>query len=148
MLRGQQNTPSDVDELVFDLSICEDITFTDCKPTQATWPEVAKSSFSNCFNLLTFLSIAALFSLILGGSKLNRKALFNSVIVICFFSTFVVSGCGSKTSTTGQQSQFIEMTHTVNNLKPNTTYYWKVALNTDIDDPLESDVFTFTTGAK
>ena len=53
----------------------------------------------------------------------------------------LVSGCGGGG---GNPAPAVEMSHTVQGLKPATTYYWKVSVSDGIDT-VESVPRTFTT---
>jgi len=129
--------PDEGDTVSYSLYYCEDQGFTGCDP-------VVVASVKNTSTRYAGMGYGAgllLFGMAVACSIKGRKKIL--VLMLIVTGTLFVS-CGGGGSGGGNGNTNI--THPVQGLNPNTTYYWKVVAS-DGQDTSESETRSFTTGS-
>jgi len=124
----------------YSLFVCENSNFSTCPPYQLNADG-------------TLISVYAAFSLyllsLLGLGFLpiiSRKKKLMSILLISLFLLSFIIGCGSKTAETASPSiSDTQVSFSIAELKPNTTYYWKIVATDDADLAASSETWSFTT---
>ena len=147
-LQWENSTDADGDPVAYKLYIGTDPTFAGVNPmTIASVPK--NNNFSTAFRYS--MGIIGLFGVIaMGGVSRNRKKISLLMIPVILLAGFVLTSCGSSEVGNNKSSNNNNKnyeSYTVN-LKPNTTYYWKVAVDDGKGGVTESDTYSFTTGHK
>ncbi|NQV17997.1 MAG: hypothetical protein HQ534_05580 [Armatimonadetes bacterium] len=124
----------------YELYCSTDPGFSDCEP-------ILIESFD--FIKTTTPGLNLLFSgiFISGFLGLLRKRVFLKLIPV-FFVVFILLGC-SQNSTSPSGDDIIEFSQTVENLEPDTTYYWKLIAHSDAESDFSSETVVYpfyTTG--
>ena len=138
--RWQTTTDPDGDAVTYQLFVCEDADFTDCNALYdtATAFHLNKTPRSN--KMLAFLGGTMLVGAIVSRRR-KTWLMFGLVMIISFsFVSCGGSGGGGTTTTT-------ELSYTVSDLNPETTYYWKVAATDANSDSTPSEIREFVTEA-
>jgi len=145
-LQWENSTDADGDPVAYKLYIGTDPTFAGVNPmTIASVPK--NNNFSTAFRYS--MGIIGLFGVIaMGGVSRNRKKISLLMIPVILLAGFVLTSCGSSEVGNNKSSNNNNKnyeSYTVN-LKPNTTYYWKVAVDDGKGGVTESDTYSFITG--
>ena len=81
-----------------------------------------------------------------GWKKRDTRFYILLAILGTMLLTFTVMGCGGSSDGSGSDSPgTTTVTHTVNNLAPSTTYYWKIVAKNEQGGESSSDIWTFNT---
>ena len=143
-LRWEKTTDPEGDDVKYWLYVCPRKDFSDCEPI-----EVASISKRNILYAhgslyeLGFLLFGILCFINIGDNK--KQMLF--LVLISFAICSLLVSCNGSSSSLNSDSKN-ELSYTVNDLSPNTTYYWKVAAEDENGNITESSVRSFTTAQK
>jgi hypothetical protein len=131
------------DQLNFKLTYCKDSQFTGCTPIDVTWTmlDEAKVTPTTLFIILLTLIATAL----LGQKSHHKKNLCLIMALVAVISLGQLS-CGSNDTKKVPNAQIANIDYTLSDLDPNTTYYWKVGVQANSNDLVESPTWSFTTG--
>lgn len=86
--------------------------------------------------------------IVIGAGWKKRDTRFYILLVILgtMLLTFTIVGCGGSSGDSGGDSPgTTTVTHTVNNLDPSTTYYWKIVAKNEQGGESSSDIWMFNT---
>ena len=83
-----------------------------------------------------------------GGLARDKRRIGLFIMTVIFAGGFMLTSCGRGTYSISDNRVDGKdyVTHTVSNLKPNTTYYWKVVADDGKGGVTESDDYSFKTG--
>ncbi len=139
---------SNADTITYSLTVCEDSSFTGCSPEDVA-KVVGKSTYYAGLSLVGLI----VGMVMIGGVKGRRKiGLFIAGIIIT--ASFVTScdgggGGGGKTPLVNVPPLIepldADMTLLISDLKPGTTYHWKVTADDDKGGITDSETRSFTT---
>jgi len=147
---GEEISPFDVEfvweqstddgEFTYSLFICENDNFSTCPPYQLNADGTLMSAYAAfSLYLLSLLGLGLL-------PMLSRKKKLISIFLISLFLLSFIIGCGSKTGETASPSVTdTQVSFSITELKPNTTYYWKIVATDDADLAASSETWSFTT---
>lgn len=137
----ERSADPDADPVAHSLSYCADSNFTNCYPV-----EVAMHSggvlFSGPVAILVFGT-----TFIGGISRRKLPAPFLATILLLLSSPLISCSESSNVSTNSESGEAptSEITYSVSNLEPGTTYYWKVSAEDANGEKTQSVVWSFTT---
>ncbi len=144
-LKWDKSTDLDGDKIILKLYIGEAADFTGVNPVTMT--SVSNSSFnyamligSPLYSLIILFGIVGIAGL---SGKRRRIGLF---IIIVIMTGVVLDSCGSGGRTEDNPLPEEGGVYKIENLKPNTTYYWKVVAEDGKGGSADSDIYSFTTG--
>jgi Big-like domain-containing protein len=143
-----RSTDIDGEPVTYNLWFCTNPGFLGCNPVQVTSTTVtAGSSLRNTPAGLGGYGAGMLLAgfAIVGGVRFKRKIFF--FIAVLAISGMMVAACGkTKTNTvTATPDPSTLITKSVSDLKPETTYYWKVVADDGNGALIESETRSFTT---
>lgn len=145
-LKWEKCSDTDGDHITYRLFIGQDPGFAGIDPiivsdTSGNNRTARAAGFSA--GLIGLLGIIAF-----GGMSRDKKRIGLFIVAVIFAGGLIFTSCGSGTDKTGSNNvdEKNYMTYTVTNLKPNTTYYWKVVADDGKGGMTESDDYSFRTG--
>jgi hypothetical protein len=111
--------------------------FTDCEPITIGTNQLTKYADMSLFSLLLII-------LLIGSFGLRKRRII--AVIIGLATVFLFFSCDIPTITSPYSPSEIKHSQLVENLQPNTLYYWKVITVAENGISSESTVQTFTTG--
>ena len=124
----------------YELYCSTDLDFTDCEPIIIGSFDFLKSTPKNLNWLISGILITGFLGI------LRKRILF--ILLTVFIVILILLSCSQK-STSPSGDDIIEFSQTVENLEPDTTYYWKLIAHSDEESDFNSETVVYpfyTTG--
>jgi hypothetical protein len=140
--RWKKSTDPDGDAVSYHLYTCMDSNLTNCNPPV----DVASSGASQIY-LAGFGMYGGLMmiGMVFAGSRKGRKGLLLLIVIVLLTTGITLASCGGGSSSTPSPSPTNEISYTMTNLSPGTTYYWKVVADDSKGGTTASQVWSFST---
>jgi len=143
-LKWEKCSDTDGDPVTYRLYIGPDAGFAGIDPIIVSHPS-DNTSTANAVGFSAGL-IGLLGIITIGGLRRDKRRIGMFIMAVIFVGGLLLTSCGSGTGSSNSDDGKDYVTHTVTNLQPNTTYYWKVVADDGKGGMTESDGYSFKTG--
>lgn len=151
-LKWMSSTDEDGDAIVYHVSVCDNDRFVGCNPIdKSAKVEVGNLKFALAGGSGLGLLLAGTF--FMGGIKYKKRMI--ALLIAAYAAGTVIVACGSGSDiagasegdgvASGTESESTEVSLTVNGLKPNTFYTWKVEADDGKGGKVSSGTWQFKT---